>query len=162
MNPLLLITLNVAVWLGWSVTAGYLGHRLGDRWLHRDWGPLRLTGPERSGAWFRRIRVRRWKDRLPEAGTFFAGGFSKRRLPGRDGPGLERFAMETRRAELTHLLIMAALPVFALWNPWTGMLVNLAYALAANVPCIVVQRYNRMRIERVLGRRTVSRSSQQK
>lgn len=154
MNAARLVATNVAVWLVWSVTAGYLGHRLPDRWLRRDRGPLRLSPPERSGALFRRIGVRRWKDLLPEAGGFFAGGVSKRRLPGHDTDGLERFELETRRAEITHLLVIAALPVFALWNPWTGMLVNLGYALAANVPCIVVQRYNRMRLERVRHRRS--------
>lgn len=154
MNPVLLVAVNVAVWLTWSVAAGYLGHRLPDRWLRRDRGPLRLSPPERSGALFRRIGVRRWKDLLPEAGAFFAGGVSKRRLPGHDTDGLERFAMETRRAEITHLLVIAVLPAFALWNPWTGMLVNLCYALVANVPCIIVQRYNRMRLERVRLRRS--------
>jgi Glycosyl-4,4'-diaponeurosporenoate acyltransferase len=31
---------------------------------------------------------------------------------------LERFAAETRRAELAHWLILAASPWFFLWNPW--------------------------------------------
>jgi hypothetical protein len=32
--------------------------------------------------------------------------------------------------------------------------INAAYAVAVNVPCVVVTRYNRARIDRVRGRRS--------
>ena len=45
-------------------------------------------------------------------------------------------------------------PVFFLWNPWWADLVMVAYALAANLPCILAQRYNRLRFQRLLARRS--------
>lgn len=75
----------------------------------------------------------------------------KRSLPRRDREGLTRFAAETRRAELVHWAIPAALPIFALWNPAALLAAMAAYALVANAPCVIVQRYNRGRIERVLA-----------
>ena len=82
----------------------------------------KLTGDgvsafEARGRWYRRWGIHRWKDRLPEAGALFAGGVSKRELPGRDADGLRTFVRETRRAELTHWWAMACSPLFLLWNP---------------------------------------------
>ena len=63
------------------------------------------------------LRIQRWKDRLPEAGALFAGGVCKRAAHRRRAGGLERFVVETRRAELGHWLAAAAGPLFVLWNP---------------------------------------------
>ena len=65
---------------------------------------------------------------------------------------LDRFARETRRGELVHWCAIGALPLFSLWNTPGGMLVNASYALVANLPCIIAQRYNRARIARLLRR----------
>ena len=66
---------------------------------------------------------------------------------------LGRYLVETRRGELAHWAIMAAAPLFLLWNPWTIWLLMVAYAVVANLPCIVIQRYNRARLLRILKRR---------
>jgi glycosyl-4,4'-diaponeurosporenoate acyltransferase len=51
------------------------------------------------------------------------------------------------RTSLTHWAIAALGPVFFLWNPWWLALALLGYGLVANVPCLLVQRYNRARLE---------------
>jgi len=79
-------------------------------------------------------------------------------LPDDELGGLERFVVETRRAELGHWLAAAAGPFFVLWNPWPAAVALVVYGLAANLPCIAIQRYNRLRAERVLASRS-SRSS---
>lgn len=107
---------------------------------------------ERNGRIYRSLGVHRWKDRLPDAGGWFAGGFSKRNLRNRSLAELDRFARETRRAEWVHWCAIGALPLFKLWNSWPAMLVNAAYAIAANFPCIIVQRYNRGRIAPLLSK----------
>ena len=56
-------------------------------------------------------------------------------------------------AELVHWAIPTITPAFALWNPPLLSAAMAAYAVAANAPCIAVQRYNRARIARVLRRR---------
>lgn len=96
--------------------------------------------------------IRRWKDRLPDGGRWFAGGFAKGTLASTEPEYLQRFLRETRRGELCHWFAISAAPVFFLWNPWWGDLIIIAYALAANLPCILTQRYNRARIARLMGR----------
>jgi glycosyl-4,4'-diaponeurosporenoate acyltransferase len=105
-----------------------------------------------EGRWYERIGIRSWKDRLPEAGALFAGGISKLRLAGgRDG--LPRFAAETRRAELAHWWCAAAGPVFVLWNRALPAALLVGYGVVVNAPFIAIQRYNRLRVNRVLDAR---------
>lgn len=140
-------------WPVLSIAIGYGCHRIPVERLRRDRFVLRLAAWEKAGRVYEtRLRIKRWKDRLPEAGGFFAGGASKRALGDRSNESLERFAAETRRAEIVHWCLLAAWPLFLLWSgPLIGAAMAL-YAVAANVPCLLVQRYNRARIERVLKR----------
>lgn len=148
------VALDAVVWATWSGLVGYTAHRLPSHRVARD-GPLtRLRAWEQSGRAYERLAIRRWKDRLPEFGAVFRGGVSKRALPSRTTSDLDRFAAETRRAELVHWTIPLITPLFALWNPPRLLAAMAAYAVVANVPCLVVQRYNRGRLLRVLDRRS--------
>lgn len=149
----LIILVDCVVWAVWGTAVGYAGHRRPLERLDHDSWLTRIRGWEREGRTWERLGIRRWKDRLPEAGSFFGGGMSKRALPGRDPDDLARFAAETRRAEWVHWVVMAIIPVFALWNPPVLLVAMALYGVVANVPCIVVQRFNRARIQRVLRRR---------
>ncbi len=154
MNLAATVAVDVGAWAVISAGAGYVGHRLpAARFAHDGWLTRPRTRPrETAAAYEERVRIKRWKDRLPEAGALFAGGFSKRALTRADRPTLERFVVETRRAERVHWWILATGPLFLLWNPWWLGLGMQVYAVAANVPCIAVQRYNRLRLRRALGR----------
>lgn len=144
-----LVIVDSAAWASLSLVVGYGAHRLPDRWLQRDTALTRLRAFERDGAlWETRTHIRKWKGRLPEAGAFF-GGPSKRHLNG----DLRRMVIETRRAELVHWALIAGGPIFSLWNPPPMALIMMAFAIVANGPCLVVQRFNRARCLRVLGRR---------
>lgn len=142
----------ILVWLGASAGWGYLGHRLPtSRFDHDTWWS-RLRGPERGGRLYERLGIKRWKDRLPEAGALYSGGFSKRDLRAHDRAHLERFVVETRRAEFVHWLVFATVLVFPLFVVWYALPPNLVYAVVANLPFIAIQRYNRARLQRILAR----------
>jgi glycosyl-4,4'-diaponeurosporenoate acyltransferase len=140
------VALNVVVWAIWSLAIGFVGHRrpplsfASDRWWSR------LRNFERSGSWYARVLlIKRWKDLLPELGSLFSGGFAKRTVY-RDRAHLERFIIETRRAEWVHWMVFLLWPAFAIWNPPWAVVVIAGYATAANLPCLLVQRYNRARL----------------
>jgi glycosyl-4,4'-diaponeurosporenoate acyltransferase len=146
------VAMNVAMWVGWSATVGWWQAR-------RPWRTVRPTRRERlrpwerDGRWYvQRLGVRRWKHWLPEAGTWF-GGLSKRHRPDDPDGGWERLAAECLRAERTHRGILWALPVFAVWNPWWLLAANVGFAVVANVPCWVVARSTRGRVEACRRRR---------
>ena len=105
--PIVNVAVDVLAWGVFHAATGYAVHRLpASRLQHDSWllAPRRL---ERSGRLYERIRIRSWKDRLPEAGALFAGGVSKRHIAGRDSASLQRFMVETRRAEYGHWAAMA-------------------------------------------------------
>jgi glycosyl-4,4'-diaponeurosporenoate acyltransferase len=110
---------------------------------------------EGAGRLYERVfRIRAWKEHLPDGADWMRhGSFPKRHLEQRSTAYLARFARETCRAEVTHLLTMLWAPAFFLWNPvWVGWLM-IGYAMAENMPLVIAQRYNRLRIVRVLARR---------
>ncbi len=109
----------------------------------------RLRSFERGGELYVRVfRIRAWKRLVPEAGTWF-GGMSKRRLPQMHEGGLQRLAVESLRAEKTHLTMLAVTPVFLLWNDPLPFIANVGFSLVVNVPPIVVTRFNRHRLARL-------------
>jgi glycosyl-4,4'-diaponeurosporenoate acyltransferase len=137
------LILNV---LGWPVI------QLGLAWaftrMPADWfQPPRPAAWERGGRCYEaKVGIKLWKDKLPDGAAWFGGGFAKGRLGARDPAYLIRFARETWRGELCHWCAIACTPLFFLWNPWWGNAVMITYALASNLPCILVQRYNRARL----------------
>lgn len=144
------IVLDACAWCAVQVGAGYIAHRVPDSFLSADVAILHVNPAE--SALYELLRVRDWKERLPEAGGIF-GGLDKRRLPGTSSHALAEYASETRRAELAHWLAIAPLPLFVALNP-PALAVGMAvYAVAVNVPCIIALRYNRARIARLLERR---------
>lgn len=144
-----IVVLNVAGWLVLQLALAWAFTRMPVMWFH----PVPPRGWEDEGRFYERFTaVKQWKDLLPDGARWFAGGFSKRALVSTDPEYLQRFLRETRRGELSHWLAFCGMPIFFLWNPWWGDLIIIAYALAANVPCILTQRYNRARMLRLMGR----------
>ena len=150
----LTVLVDVLVWGLCHAATGYAAHRLSAERLSRDGWLLRPRRFEAGGRWYRRrLRINRWKDRLPEAGALFQGGVSKRQLPALDADGLRLFVRETRRAELAHWWALACGPLFLLWNPPLAAALLVTYGVAVNLPFIAIQRYNRFRTQALLERR---------
>jgi glycosyl-4,4'-diaponeurosporenoate acyltransferase len=143
--------------LGWPVihlsVARWILARPSER-FHQDNWITRERPWERSGAVYRSwFHVHRWKDLLPD-GAPWLGGMPKRTLTSTDPAYLATFMAETRRGEIAHWTMLAATPIFYLWNPLWASLVITSYGVLANLPCILVQRANRIRLVRVAaGRR---------
>lgn len=115
-----------------------------------------LTAPrhwEQEGQFYRdHFAIRAWKRLLPD-GAPWLGGFAKGKLSRHDAAYLGEFLRETRRAEVAHWCMLGCLPVFFLWNPPWACWVMTLYALAANLPCILAQRYNRLVLARITAAR---------
>lgn len=146
-----IIVLNVGGWLAIQMGLAWAFTRMPVAWFNPGTG---FTW-ERGGRFYESVfRIKAWKDWLPDAARWFGGGFAKGSLAGKQHDYLQRFVRETWRGELCHWLAVGCAPVFFLWNPWWGDIIILAYALLANLPCILAQRYNRSRFQRVLARRS--------
>jgi glycosyl-4,4'-diaponeurosporenoate acyltransferase len=150
------LAIDIIIWSTWSVAAGWWASRLSDEAVAADGWLTRLRPWEREGQAYGRLGIRRWKSWLPDLGVIFGGRPKSLRRP-RDPAEWQALAGETRRAERVHWLILAALPVEALLRGGTLLVLMAGYAVVANVPCIVAQRYNRGRLL-ALRRRRAGRS----
>lgn len=152
--------MRAAIWavniLGWPVihlATGFVVLRLpAHLFAQDDWVTVPRRWEQDGHFYRRRLAVRKWKALLPD-GAPWLGGMAKKRLHSRDSSYLEQFVLETRRAEWAHWCMLCFLPFFFLWNPPWAWLIMTAYAGAANLPCIVAQRYNRITLDRVLQSR---------
>ncbi len=152
-HPWWLLPIDIVAWGIAHAATGYAAHRLPARMCDRDNRLTRIRHPDSTERRCRFFGVPRWKDSLPEAGAFFAGGVSKRHLTGTGNDALREFASLTRRAEMAHWMAFLVAPLFALWNPPSIALLMVVYGALVNAPFIAIQRYNRVRVRRILSRR---------
>ncbi len=110
---------------------------------------------ENNGLIYERLlKVSRWKHLLPDGGMVWKKrGFRKKRLESLSNGNLNRFLIESARGEMSHWLAIFPFWVFWFFTPPNVPLMMLAYALLINMPCIIVQRYNRPRVIRLLNMR---------
>ena len=149
---LVAIPLDVLAWAFFHFLIGYIAHRMPLSAFRLDHGIYRLRPWEKNGRIYRQVfRIQSWKNKLPEAGDFFSGGFSKRRLLNKRPDYLERFIMETRRGEFTHWFSIPPALFFFLWNHWMVAVFMIFYAVAINTPFIITNRYNRGRLIALLA-----------
>jgi glycosyl-4,4'-diaponeurosporenoate acyltransferase len=134
---------SVGYWLLLSLLVGSVANGLPPAWLRCP--PLRPSGPTTPG-------IRRWKRWIPDAGPALPGGVRKAALVQRDPQALERLALESRRAEWVHWLLWAGWIPTALWLPPAAVGVNLLFSTAANLPCLLLQRHTRRRVQACLRR----------
>ncbi|MFZ1729539.1 MAG: glycosyl-4,4'-diaponeurosporenoate acyltransferase [Bacteroidota bacterium] len=147
-----IIALDIAAWLcihmgtSWGVTQLDAGRFDPDHPLFR---PRPWEGD--GNVYDRLFHIRSWKKWLPDGAAIFAKGFPKKRLAQADPVYVTRFIRETCRGEFAHWLVIAIAPVFFLWNYWYAGIIMIVYALAFNLPLIIAQRFNRIRLGLLLA-----------
>ena len=150
--PWAIVVLNLI-----SIPAIHLGVSLGFVKLPRsafnpDSFVYRERAWERGGKLYERgFLIRSWKPLLPDAAPWFKG-FAKGNLASRDKEYIRTFIVETCRGEAAHYAQIPALLLTWIWNPWpAACLVLLVYAFLSNLPCILLQRFTRIRLSGVLS-----------
>lgn len=153
-SPLVALVLNVGGWIVIHIGVSYACSRMPDHWFEGNKTAVGKDPSYLSKMWEERfyekvLRIRQWKDRVPDGGKLFKGGFLKKKLLSQDQAYYYKYRLETVRGEWAHWLSIAPAPFFFIWNtPLYGWLM-VVYALAANLPFIAIQRYNRIRLSRV-------------
>lgn len=93
------------------------------------------------------LKINRWKDALPQ--HIGKGGFSKEHLTELSEEYVDEFIMETCRGEWNHRInCLFAAVLFIINNLWTAIVLTLLLLLG-NLPFVCIQRYNRLRLQRV-------------
>jgi glycosyl-4,4'-diaponeurosporenoate acyltransferase len=143
--------LDLLAWLFFHLGIGYFCSQLPITRFDPN-RPLYLTYPwEKNGKIYEKLlRVRLWKEKVPEGGKLYPNTFSLKRLASLDLDYLERWLRESCRAEFCHWLLMLPGLLFFLWNDVMVGWLMVGYAVLNNILPIAMQRFNRPRIRRMI------------
>ena len=142
------VTLDIVAWFIIHMAVVIFMVRIRRDRFHPGGFLFRARLWERGGRLYAKVfHIRRWKSIMPDGASWMNDrGFPKKELASRDMSYLNAFLLETCRAELTHWVIILFAPFFFLWNkPFVGWIM-IVYALGENLPLIMVQRFNRLRL----------------
>lgn len=147
------VAINGFAWGTIHVAVSWCGTRLPNHCFATRTGWSRPRSFERSGWLYEQVLgIKKWKDRVPDAAPWFRGGFPKKQMLSSGTEYLLRFQLETRRGEAVHWVVLLSSGLFFIWNPPGIAVLNVVYGLLANLPCIFIQRYNRIRMDRILDK----------
>lgn len=115
--------------------------------------PYRAYIWERDGAIYEKIGVRAWKDILPDMSKIIPGMVRKKAALARTTSAMDTLIRETCVAEIVHwALIIAVCPLLIIFcGIFPGAVFAAIYALG-NIVFIIIQRYNRPRLVKILTR----------
>ena len=133
-----------------GIAAFLLGRLLPKQWCRGDACPYRCSPKEQK--LFRALRVKEWQSRVPDMSRILPGLMPAKKLTAETFSDLPRMIQETCVAELIHtLLSVTGFACLAIWPGLGGIAVTVVYILLGNLPFIIIQLYNRPRLERLLA-----------
>ncbi|HPC38545.1 MAG TPA: hypothetical protein PLF21_04455 [Exilispira sp.] len=143
---------NSIFWTFVFFSSAYIVHFLLEKFYNYKNFLFKAVKIEKEGKLYKNIFfIDRWKDKIPEAGKFLGlHPFSKRHFVSKKKEYVERFILETCRGELSHLLPFIFYPISLIWNPMIANIIMFLFVLIFNLPFILVQRYNRIRLTKLL------------
>lgn len=129
----------------------YPAGRLARHILRADRFPFRVQPWEAKA--YRALRVHDWQAKVPDMSRLLPRLIPPKRLTKDYRAQLPRMIEETCVAEFVHVLLsLLGLRVVKIWPGAGGRLLAAGYILLGNVPFILIQRYNRPRLQRLLER----------
>lgn len=148
--------MRLALCLIYIAVLGVLSHFIGEalprRWFCPDKAPYAPWKWEDGGRIYNKLRVHKWKDKLPDMSKI-APDMVRKSISLTDGSAAAaRVAVETCVAEVVHwALMLLSGGIYWIYSTGTGMILTIIYALS-HLPFIIIQRYNRPTLSRLAKR----------
>ena len=143
-------TLIFAVFL--AVASHFFGQALPRSIFREERFPYRPFAFEKNGAIYRRLGVHKWMELVPDMSRTFGDMVPKQLKQGMTSEDVRVLVKETCVAEFIHtLLCVVFLFVSKIWEDGAWVFFWLIYT-AGNLPFILIQRYNRPLLVRLLKR----------
>lgn len=145
--------LNCVVWLAIVGFSGFLlGRMIPAKWLRPDMGMFQPFAFEQNGRIYEKMGIRKWHKRLPDMSRILPFLVPAKNMKGAYKKRLDVMIHETCVAEfIHHLMNLFALHCLKIWPGMGGICVALLYIML-NLPFILIQRYNRPRLQHLQKR----------
>jgi glycosyl-4,4'-diaponeurosporenoate acyltransferase len=151
LSSLWMLALDFIAWLVFNLSVAGVISRLRSQSFNPDtWLFKERSWEKRSRLYENLLKIKKWKSWLPDGAEVSRKAFKKKHLQTADSAYIQVFILETCRAEILHWIIFLFGFVFFIWNPWYVGIIMIVYAGVTNLPCILTQRYNRIRLKRLL------------
>ena len=130
----------------------FLGRIIPKKWLNAFAFPFKEFKFENGGKIYERLNVKAWQNKVPDMSKIFPKIIPPKKIIEKSNKEmLENMLHENCVAEMIHLLLpIAALPCLLLWRGIKGRIIYFIYVFLGNLPYVIIQRYNRPRLKRLL------------
>jgi len=134
-----------------GVIAFFAGRLLPKNWFRPDLFPYRSYKFEQDGRIYNKLKIRKWQNIVPDMSRIFPKWMPPKNLSGNYKERLPRMLQETCVAEMIHsLLCITGLYCLKLYPGIGGVIIVFLYIVFLNLPFIIIQRYNRPRLLRIM------------
>lgn len=119
--------------------------------------PYRSFKWEKNGTIYNKLRIQKWKDRVPDMSKYVKTMFAKEIVSARDPKYTHRLILETCVAELVHYVLILLSPIFTQYMDGIyGNIASVLYVLG-NLPFVLIQRYNRPRLIQLMEKQRAAK-----
>ncbi len=133
--------------IAYVAVIGILAHYIGESLPRRLFGeykfPFRTYKWERDGKIYNRLKIKKWKNRLPDMSRVMRDMLPKKVTYDATSTDIDALIKETCVAECVHYwLCLFAVGIYLIWKNYVGVILALVF-VACNIPFMMIQRYNR-------------------
>jgi glycosyl-4,4'-diaponeurosporenoate acyltransferase len=151
LKPLKTLIVDIFSWVVLHFSIGYLSTKIPYNWLNPNLRFFQSYSWEKDGKIYERLfHVRSWKHLIPDGSKMYQGAFSIKHLPTDDVAYLTHWLKESIRSEICHWMMIFPGFFFFLWNDIMGGWLMVAYAFLNNLVPIILQRFNRPRMRKLI------------
>ena len=133
-----------------GIIAFVIGRIVPKSWFQENRFPYRCYPAEQK--LYRALHIKAWQSKVPDMSRIFPALMPAKKLTADTLANLQGMIQETCVAEMIHsLLSLTGLACLAIWPGAGGIILTLVYILLGNLPFIMIQRYNRPRLQKLLA-----------
>jgi glycosyl-4,4'-diaponeurosporenoate acyltransferase len=155
------VFLDIVAWIIFHLSIGYFCSKIPIECFNPEKWWYQTKSWEKGGEIYQKIfHVKKWKKLIPSGAALYRNAYEIKHLTNLSADNVRFWLKESCRSEFCHFAMILPGFSFFLWN---GVEVGgwmLVYAILNNLVPIVMQRYNRPRVFRVLAQ--LERKSKQK
>lgn len=136
-----------------GIVGFFIGRLIPKAWMQWNKRPFRIYNFEEDGQVYNCLKIRAWQDKIPDMSKLFTKWMPPKRMPKYlSEEAITLMLQETCIAELIHaFLCLFGIYSAVIWPCWGGVIVAILYFIG-NLPFILVQRYNRPKLRKLLQR----------
>ena len=128
----------------------FVGRILPKSWFNYDCFPYKCFEWEDGGKIYDKIKIKKWQNKLPDMSKIFKKLMPAKKIVSIKHERIELMIKETCIAEVAHLALMImGFGCASIWEGKGGVVISIVYFIV-NIPFVLIQRYNRPRLRRIL------------